>query len=223
MKPTITAPLWRNNLIYSDRKRQSREREDKTCQVISIFCKPDYHSSAKETITTALFNGSCDGDKFRTLTGKAGCRLLSIFSLCEASKRKMEQLEGRLHYLESRMIHLHNEERQSIHVMASSSMKLLEDTQKVLNYSEDNFEILETNLEVLQKTMEKIQQTQACDHRGSDISCMTFAPKVRFTTYHGLSLLCKTSCNHNHYIWRNRETYLLQALECYPREYCQPH
>ena len=96
------------------------------------------------------------------LLEKAGCRLLSFFGLCESSKRKMEQLEGRLHYLESRMVHLHNEERESIQVMASSSLKLHEDTRKVLNYSEDNFEILQTNLEVLQKkTMEEIEQAHA--------------------------------------------------------------
>ena len=94
----------------------------------------------------------------------AGCRLLSIFGLCESSKRKMEQLEGRLHYLESRMVHLHYEDTESIQVMTSSSLKLHEDTRKVLNYSEDNFEILQTNLEVLQKTMEDIEQAQACDH-----------------------------------------------------------
>ena len=53
--------------------------------------------------------------------------------------------------------------------MASSSLKLHEDTRIVLNYSEDNFEILQTNLEVLQKkTMEEIEQAQACDHRKSD-------------------------------------------------------
>ena len=86
----------------------------------------------------------------------------------------MEQLEGRLHYLESRMVHLHNEERESIQVMASSSLKLQEDTRKVLNYSEDNFEILQTNLEVLQKTMEEIQQAQACDHRNYDVFMYAF-------------------------------------------------
>ena len=102
------------------------------------------------------------------LLEQAGCRLLSNFGLCESSKRKMEQLEGRLHYLESRMVHLHNEDRESIQIMASSSLKLREDTRKVLNYSEDNFEILQTNLEVLQKTMEEIEQAQACDHRRSD-------------------------------------------------------
>ena len=91
------------------------------------------------------------------LLEKTGCRLLSIFGLCESSKRKMEELEGRLHYLESRMVHLHNEDRESIQVMTSSSLKLHEDTRKVLNYSEDNFEILQTNLEVLQITMGEIQ------------------------------------------------------------------
>ena len=113
------------------------------------------------------------------LLEKAGCRLLSIFGLCESSKRKMEQLEGRLHYLESRMVHLHNEEKESIQVMASSSLKLQDDTRKVLNYSEDNLlnyseEILQTNLEVLQKTMEEIEQAQACDRRRSDVFMYAF-------------------------------------------------
>ena len=67
------------------------------------------------------------------------------------------------------MVQLHNEERESVQVMASSGLKLLEDTRKVLNYSEDNFEILQTNLEVLPKTMEEIEQAQACDHRRSDV------------------------------------------------------
>ena len=58
--------------------------------------------------------------------------------------------------------------------MASSSLKLHEDTRKVVNYSEDNFEILQTNLEVLQKTMEEIQQAQACDHRRSDVFVYVF-------------------------------------------------
>ena len=67
------------------------------------------------------------------------------------------------------MGHLHNEERYSIPIVASSSLKLHEDTRKLLNYSEDNFEILQTNLEVLQKTMEEIQHAQACDNQSSDV------------------------------------------------------
>ena len=144
--------------------------------------------------------GAATAITLEPLLEKAGCGLLSIFGLCESSKRKMEQLEGRLHYLESRMVHLHNEERESIQVMASSSLKLHEDTQKVLNYSEDNFEILQRNLEVLQKTMEEIEQAQACDNRRSDVLCMPFAPKVQLTTYHGLSMICTASCKYKHYI-----------------------
>ena len=118
--------------------------------------------------------GAATAITLEPLLEKAGCRLLSIFGLCESSKRKMEQLEGRLHYLESRMVHLHNEEKESIQFMASCSLKLHEDTRKVLNYSEDNFEILQTNLEVLQKTMEEIEQAQACDHRRSDVFMYAF-------------------------------------------------
>ena len=58
--------------------------------------------------------------------------------------------------------------------MASSSLKLHEDTRKVLNYSEDNFEILQTSLELLQKTIEEIQQAQACDYRRSDVFMYAF-------------------------------------------------
>ena len=72
------------------------------------------------------------------------------------------------------MVHLHNEERGSIQVMSSSSLKLHENTRKVLNYSEDNFEILQTNLEVLQKTMEEMEQAEACDHRNSDVVMYVF-------------------------------------------------
>ena len=118
--------------------------------------------------------GAATAITLEPLLEKAGCRLLSIFVLCESSKRKMEQLEGRLHYLESRMVHLHNEEKESIQVMASRSLKHHEDTRKVLNYSEDNFEILRTNLVVLQKTMEEIEQAQACDHRWSDVFMYAF-------------------------------------------------
>ena len=103
--------------------------------------------------------GAATAITLEPLLEKAGCRLLSIFGLCESSKRN----------LESKTVHLQNEKRESILVMASSSLKLHEDTRKVLNYSEDNFEILQTNLEVLQKTLEEIQQAQGCDHRRSDV------------------------------------------------------
>ena len=76
--------------------------------------------------------------------------------------------------MESRKVYLHNEERESIQVLASSSLKLHEETRKVLNYSEDNFEIPQTNLEVLQKLMEEIQPAQACDHRKSDVFMYAF-------------------------------------------------
>ena len=118
--------------------------------------------------------GAATAITLEPLLEKAGCILLSIFGLCESSKRKMEQLEGRLHYLESRMVHLHNEERKSVQVMANSSLKLHGDKRKVLNYSEDNFAILQANLEVFQKTMEEIQQAQACDHRRSDFFMYAF-------------------------------------------------
>ena len=107
----------------------------------------------------------------------------------------MEQLEGRLHYLESRMVHLHNEERETIQFMASKSLKLHEDTRKVLIYSEDIFEILQTNLEVLQKTMVEIQQAQACDHRRSDVFMHAFCARSAIN-----KVLCTASCKYKHYI-----------------------
>ena len=118
--------------------------------------------------------GAATAITLEPLLENADCKLLSIFGLYKSSKRKMEQLEGRLHYLESRMVHLHDKERESIQVLASRSLKLHEDTRKLLNYSEDNFEILQTNLEVLQKTMEEIQQAQACDHRRSYVFMYAF-------------------------------------------------
>ena len=64
--------------------------------------------------------------------------------------------------------------------MASSSLKLHEDTRKVLNCSENSLEILQTNLEVLQKTMEEIEQAQACDHRSSDVFMYAFCAQSAF-------------------------------------------
>ena len=55
--------------------------------------------------------GAATAITLEPLLEKAGYRLLSSFGLFESSKRKMDQLEGRLHYLESRMVHLHNEKR----------------------------------------------------------------------------------------------------------------
>ena len=97
----------------------------------------------------------------------------------------MEQLNGRLHYLESRMVHLHNEERESIQVIASSSLKFNEDTRKVLNYSEDNFEILQTNRGGTSKKWKKYNKPKPVIIEDLMFLCMLFAPKVQLTTYHG--------------------------------------
>ena len=87
----------------------------------------------------------------------AGCRLLSVFGLCHSAKQKIEKLEARLHNLESRTVHLSDEENESGHVLASSSLKLHQDPKRVLNYTEDNFRRLKSNLNNLQQTMESLQ------------------------------------------------------------------
>ena len=167
--------------------------------------------------------GAATAITLEPLLEKAGCRLLSIFGLCESSKRKMEQLEGRLHYLESRMVHLHNEEKESIQVMASSSLKLHEDTRKVQNYSKDNFEILQTNLEMLQKTMEEIQQAQAWNHRRSDVFMYAFRAQSAINNVSWtLNAMHSELQVQTLYLTEQRNKYL-QALECYPKEHCQPH
>ena len=58
------------------------------------------------------------------LLEKAGCRLLSVFGVCHSAKQKMEKLEGIVKNLESRTVHLNDEENESVHVLASSSLKL---------------------------------------------------------------------------------------------------
>ena len=159
--------------IQTEYERAEKERT-KLVKEVASFVKQTItlHRQRRSPLLFAM--GAATAITLEPLLEKAGCRLLSIFGLCESSKRKMEQLEGRLHYLESRMVHLHNEEKESIQVMASCSLKLHEDTRKVLNYSKDNFEILQTNLEMLQKTMEEIQQAQACDHRRSEVFMYAF-------------------------------------------------
>ena len=127
------------------------------------------------------------------LLEKTGCSLLSIFGLCESSKQKMEQMDGRLHYLESRVVHLHNEERESIQFMASSSLKLHEDTRKVLNYSKDNFEICKQTWKCFKKQWKKHNKPKPEIIEGLMFLCMPFTPKVQLTTYHGLSMLCTAS------------------------------
>ena len=159
--------------IQIEYERAEKERT-KLLKEVSSFVNQAITLQRQRRSPLLFAMGAATAIILEPLLEKAGCRLISIFGLCESSKRKMEQLEGRLHYLESRMVHLHNEERESIQVMARSSLKLHEDKRKLLNYSEDNFEILQTNLEVLQKTMEEIQHAQACDHRSSDVFMYAF-------------------------------------------------
>ena len=87
----------------------------------------------------------------------------------------MEKLEGRLHNLESRIVHLNDEENKSVHVLASSRLKLHQDTKRVLlNYTEGNFWGLQSNLNNLQQTMESLQQAQFCDHRKTNLFMFAF-------------------------------------------------
>ena len=58
--------------IQTEYERAEKERTNLAKEIASfVNQKPDYHSSATETITTAVCNGSCDGDNFGTLTGKS--------------------------------------------------------------------------------------------------------------------------------------------------------
>ena len=118
--------------------------------------------------------GAATAITLELLLEKAGCRLLSVFGLCRSAKQKMEKLDGRLHILESRTVHLNDEENESVHVLASSSLKLHQDTKRVLNYTEDNFRKLQSNLNKLQQTMASLQQAQVCNHRRTDVFMFAF-------------------------------------------------
>ena len=207
--------------IQTEYERAEKERT-KLVKEVASFVNQTITLQRQRRSPLLFAMGAATAITLEPLLEKAGCRLLSIFGLCESSKRKMEQLEGRLHYLESRMVHLHNEEKESIQVMASSSLKLHEDTRKVLNYSKDDFEILQT-WRCFKKQWKKYNKPKPVIIEGLTFLCMPFAPKVQLTTYRGLSMLCTVSCKYKHYICWNRETCLLQALECYPKEHCQPH
>ena len=50
---------------------KAEKEKTKLVKEVASFAKPDYQSSATETITTAVCNGSYGGDIFRTLTGKS--------------------------------------------------------------------------------------------------------------------------------------------------------
>ena len=108
------------------------------------------------------------------LLEKAGCRLLSVFGLCHSAKQKMEKSEGRLHNLESRTVHLNDEENESVYVLASIRLQLHQDTKWVLNYTEDNFQRLQSSQTIKKKTMESLQQAQVCDHRRTDVFMFAF-------------------------------------------------
>ena len=65
--------------------------------------------------------GAATAITLEPLLEKAGCRHLSVFGLCHSAKQKMEKFEGRLHNLESRTVHLNDEENESVHVLASTA------------------------------------------------------------------------------------------------------
>ena len=119
--------------IQIEHERAEKESLSKLVKEVASFVKQTITLQRQRRSPLLFAMGAATAITLEPLLEKAGCRLLSIFGLCESSKRKMEQLEGRLHYLESRMVHLQNEEKESIQVMASSSLKLHEDTRKVLN------------------------------------------------------------------------------------------
>ena len=118
--------------------------------------------------------GSATAITLQPLLEKTGCRLLSVFGICHSAKQKMEKFEGRLHNLESRTVHHNDEENESDHVLASSSLKLHQDTKRVLDYTEDNFRRLQFNLNNLQPTMESLLQAQICDQRRTDVIMIAF-------------------------------------------------
>ena len=112
--------------IQAEYERAEKERT-KLFKEVASFVNQTI-TLQRQRLSPLLFAmGAATAITLEPLLDKAGCRLLSIFGLCESSKRKMEQLEWRLHYLESRMVHVHNEEKESIQVMARSSLKLHED------------------------------------------------------------------------------------------------
>ena len=225
-KPEIDALLQHHfdgiiSSIQIEYERAEKERT-KLFKDVASFVNQTITLQRQRLSTLLSAMGAATAITLEPLLEKAGCRLLSIFGLCESSKRKMEQLEGRLHYLESRMVHLHNEERESIQVMDSSSLKLHEDTRKVLNYSEDNFEILQTNLEVLQKTMEEIEQVQACDHRRSDVFMYAFRAHAIDNVSRTLNAMHSKLQVQTLYLTEQRNI-IITSIGVLSKGYCQPH
>ena len=132
--PEISALLQhhfdgRISSVQIEYERAEKERT-KLVKEVASFVNQTINLQRQRRSELLFAMGAATEITLEPLLEKAGCRLLSIFGLCESFKRKMGQLEGRLHYLESRMIHLQNEEGESIQVMASSSLKLHEDTLK---------------------------------------------------------------------------------------------
>ena len=107
--------------IQIEYERAEKERTKLVKEVASFVKQTITQRQRRSPLLFAM--GAPTAITLEPLLEKAGCRPLSYFGLCESSKRKMEQLDLPLQYLESRMIHLDNEERESIQVIVWSFMK----------------------------------------------------------------------------------------------------
>ena len=83
--------------------------------------------------------GAATAITLEPLIDKAGWRLLSVLGFCLAAKQKLKQLEVRPHNLESRTVQINDEENESVHVLANSSLKLHPDSKRELNLTKHNF------------------------------------------------------------------------------------
>ena len=159
--------------IKTEYGRADRKRNQIIDEVKAFNNQTDLiHCQRQSPLLFAM--GAANAITLKPLLEIADCRLLSVFGLCHSAKQKMEKLEGRLHNPESWTVPFKDEENESVHVLASSSLKLHKDTKRVLSYTEDNFRRLQSNLNSLQQTMESLQQAQVCDHRRTDVFIFAF-------------------------------------------------
>ena len=167
--------LINKTLISSNRAEYDRaeNRKNKIIDEVNIFNNQTDLIQRQRQSPLLFAIGAATALTLEPSEEKAGCRLLSVLGLCHNAKQKMERMEGRLHNLESQTIHLNDEENEMFHVLASSSLKLHQDTERLLSYTDPNFRRLQSSLDNLQQTMESIQQAQACDHRRLFFTCIS--------------------------------------------------
>ena len=131
-----------------------------------------HHRERRSPLLFAL--GAATAITIEPLIEKAGCKLLSIFGLCHDSKSKLENLHTQLHNLETTVVDLDSEHKSFVHVVASSSQKLHEDTQRVLNYTDENLGRLDNHLRNLEEILKDVKTAQACDHKRTDMFMYVF-------------------------------------------------